>query len=377
MASPDILDFQKLLAPIEGDNPAGSDLREDSSPTSVYYQLKDARSAARAAERSSEMDEDQASIAEPWYSILELAPEVLSTQAKDLEVAAWLTEALLRTAGLAGLRDGFRLIREMTEGFWDGLYPAEDEDGVETKVAPLTGLNGEGADGTLIQPLRKIEIAQSQSSGSFAFWQFEQASELSAIADEAKRQARISAGATTMDTLERAVADTPTAYYVDLVEDAGASLEQFMAMNAAFDERCGADGPPVSNIRELLTTIQDQVRFLAKDKLAPLETVETVGDAAGDGAADGAASGAPSPGAAGEINGREDAFRILLKVADYFRRTEPHSVIPYTLQEIVRRGRLSLPDLISELIPDDQAREGFLMRAGIEPSRGQASGEAD
>ena len=69
------------------------------------------------------------------------------------------TKALLRTAGLAGLRDGFRLIREMTEGFWDGLYPVEDEDGVETKVAPLTGLNGEGADGTLIQPLRKIEIA--------------------------------------------------------------------------------------------------------------------------------------------------------------------------------------------------------------------------
>ena len=71
-----------------------------------------------------------------------------------------LTEALLRTAGLAGLRDGFRLIREMTEGFWDGLSPAEDGDGVEIKVAPLTGLNGEGgADGTLIQPLRKIEIA--------------------------------------------------------------------------------------------------------------------------------------------------------------------------------------------------------------------------
>ena len=98
MASPDILDFEKLLAPIEGENPAGSDLRVDSSPTSVYYQLKDARSAARAAERSSEMDEEQASIAEPWHTILELAPEVLSTQAKDLEVAAWLSEALLRTA---------------------------------------------------------------------------------------------------------------------------------------------------------------------------------------------------------------------------------------------------------------------------------------
>ena len=51
MASPSTLDIEQLLAPIEGDKPAGVDLREDVSPTSDYYQVKDARSAVRAAER--------------------------------------------------------------------------------------------------------------------------------------------------------------------------------------------------------------------------------------------------------------------------------------------------------------------------------------
>ena len=58
MASPSTLDIEQLLAPIEGDNPAGVDLREDVSPTSDYYQVKDARSAARAAERSLDADDE-------------------------------------------------------------------------------------------------------------------------------------------------------------------------------------------------------------------------------------------------------------------------------------------------------------------------------
>ena len=32
------------------------------------------------------------------------------------------------------------------EQFWDGIYPLPDEDGLATRVAPLTGLNGEDAD---------------------------------------------------------------------------------------------------------------------------------------------------------------------------------------------------------------------------------------
>ena len=44
------------------------------------------------------------------------------------------------------------------------------------------------------------------------------------------------------------------------------------------------------------------------------------------------------------IRTREDAFRTLLKVAEFFRKTEPHSPISYTLEELVRRGRLPLAD---------------------------------
>lgn len=366
MASQENLDFEAMLAPIEGESPAGENLRDDASPTSVYYQIKDARSAARAAERSMEMDDEASGFLDEWRSILELSPDVIASRSKDLEIASWLTEALLRAHGFSGLRDGFRLMQGLVENFWEGLYPLEDEDGVETKVAPLTGLNGDGGDGTLIQPIRKIVITQGSSDVPYAFWQYEQAGELAKVADEEKRQARIAAGALTMEQMTRAVAETPSAFYSELVADLKACIEEYSKLSALLDDKCGADAPPTSNIRNLLQAILDEVSYLAKDKLISDMPAEDDAAAADAGAGTGGAPGA-GPVVSGAIASREDAFNTMLKVAEFFRRTEPHSTLSYSLEEMVRRARMPLSDLLVELIPDDEARRGFLMRAGIAP----------
>ena len=372
MASPSTLDIEQLLAPIEGDNPAGIDLREDVSPTSDYYQVKDARSAARAAERSLEADDEPgAALPEEWRTILKTAPDLIQNKAKDLELTSWLIEALLRAHGYAGLRDGFKLATGLVENFWDGLYPLEDEDGVETKVAPLSGLNGEGADGTLIQPIRKVLITDGASFGPFAAWHYDQAMELAKITDEEKKQARIAAGIVPMDDFEKSVAETSPAFYTELISDLEEALESFDALCTLLDDKCGHDAPSASNIRNTLRTVLDTVKFVSRDLIAgdaPEEVMEGEEGAAvaGNGAGAPAAAGGGVQ-VAGQINTREDAFRQLAKVADFFRKTEPQSTISYTLDDVVRRGRLSLPELLAELIRDESTRDDFLARAGIRP----------
>ena len=59
MGSPCVLDLESLLSDIPGGNPAGVDLREDYSPKAVFRVLKDARAAARAAERNVVWEDDQ------------------------------------------------------------------------------------------------------------------------------------------------------------------------------------------------------------------------------------------------------------------------------------------------------------------------------
>ncbi|MCB9946273.1 MAG: type VI secretion system protein TssA [Rhodospirillaceae bacterium] len=372
MATPDILDFETLLAPIPGDNPAGADIREDASPASNYYKLKDARSAARAAERSVTSEEESSGLAEEWGTIIDLAPKVLREQTKDLEVAAWLTEALVRAGGFPGLRDGFKLILGLVEGFWDNLYPLEDEDGLETKVGPVSGLNGEGAEGTLIQPIRKVPLTDG-SAGSFAAWHYKIASDVAQIADDERRQKRIDAGAPTVDKILDSVRDTPTEFFVDLVDDLKEAADTFQKMNDAFYERCGDMSPPYSYIRGELETVSELVQFLGRDKLAMAapaaepEAEEAAADGAAPAAGGGAAAGTAVRGAVGDIVTRDDAFRQLLKIAEFFRKNEPHSPIAYTLEEVVRRGRLPLAELLRELVPDVDARQRFLLASGIRP----------
>ncbi|MGE0119183.1 MAG: type VI secretion system protein TssA [Dongiaceae bacterium] len=371
MALPNILEFDVLLAPIPGDNPAGADLRLDPNPASDYYKLKDARFAARAKEREVDAGAEVGNLPE-WRTILDLAPKVLAEQSKDLEVAAWLVEALLRRHNFAGLRDGFRLVRSLVETYWDGLYPLPDEDGVAAKVAPLTALNGEGGDGTLIQPIRKVWLTDGHEPGPFAAWHYEQAQKLATITDESARAWHTEAGTATNDQIEASRRATKPQFFLDLVDDLRQCQEEFSALTAAVDKAAGRDSPPTSTIRNTLESTMTIATTLGRDALAAAQTAaaaEAAGEAAGDGAAAGASG--TSPGGAGvalgSIRSREEAFKALLQVGDYFRRNEPQSLVPYVLEELVRRGRMPLPDLLSELIQDTTQLKTFYTIAGMRP----------
>ena len=94
-----------LAAPLPGDAPAGADLRQDFSPQSLYYKLRDARAEAREIERRVDNDPSaDTGVPAQWRIVRELAVKALTEKTKDLEIAAWLTEALVRLDGMPGLR---------------------------------------------------------------------------------------------------------------------------------------------------------------------------------------------------------------------------------------------------------------------------------
>jgi len=374
MSSPPVLDLDTLLAPVAEDQPTGTDIREDASPSSPYYALKDARNSARAAERRvvEAGDDEGGSLADEWRQILTLAPEVLTTRTKDLEVCAWYIEALVRAQGFAGLRDGCTLVSGLVERYWDDLFPMPDEDGLEMRLSALAGLNGEGADGTLIMPLRKVPLVIGDEV--LAHWHFEQANELAKISDPERRERRIADGAVTMDRMEAAAAATPADVLTTTLADLEEAQTAFAAMIAVLDEKAGQESPPGGTIRSTLETIKDTLTFLGRDKLGgdagTADAGETAPPEATGGAAEAGAGTVTVTRAAvqpGAIASREDAFRELLKIAKFFRESEPHSPLSYTLEELVRRGRMPLPDLLEELIKDEEARKLFYITAGLKP----------
>lgn len=360
MASPSVLDFDPLLAPISDDAPAGTDIRTDTSPGSIYYQIKDARTAARAAERQAATGDAEARA--DWKPVLKHGEIALAQKTKDLEVAAYMIEALVRVHGFAGLRDGLQLARGLVENFWDGLYPLPDEDGLETRLAPIASLSGDEAEGVLIQPIAMVPLTDGSGDGPYALFHYQQAVAIDQMTDEEARARRMEQAGVSRSKIQQAASETSTEYFVDLVDDLKKCSEEFESLCSAFAERCDGRSPPASNLRDSLNACLDAVRDIGRGKL-PLEG----GDTASPDSAPAESGGPASSGVPGTIRTRDDALQTLLRVSDYFRRSEPHNPISYALEQAVRWSRMPLPDLMMELIPDESARSALFRHIGIRP----------
>ncbi|MFW6335148.1 MAG: type VI secretion system protein TssA, partial [Desulfosalsimonas sp.] len=58
-----------------------------------------------------------------WNRVLDLSSRLLSEKSKNLLVAAYMGEALIKTRQLEGFHQGARVIRDLVENYWDEFFP--------------------------------------------------------------------------------------------------------------------------------------------------------------------------------------------------------------------------------------------------------------
>ncbi len=347
----EILNIASLLAPISKKQPTGCNIREDQPANQLYRKIKEARLSARAIERQ-QIQGVEINIKADWANVYTLAQDILQNYSKDLEVTAWLIEASLREHGFTGLYTGFSLARQLIERYWDTLYPLPDEDGIQTRVAPFAGLNGEETEGTLIAPIALVPLTEEHTVGPFALWQYHQALEIIKIPDEEKRKQRITNGAITFDIIKAAASETSPAFMQTLYLQLQTCLEEYKQLNAVLEEKCGHDAPPSSRILKQLNSCLDCLQVIGKESLQPsLELAMTEQIEPTVSKMTVSPNNTPSDG----VKTREQILQSLLEAADFFRRTEPHSPIPYVLERTVHWAKLPLPQLLKELIEDNAA----------------------
>ncbi len=363
MATP-IFSIEDIIQPILGDSETGVNPRDDISPTSTYYLLKDVRNTARAKERKALVDEDDLlAIATDWRPILEQVPNALQHHCKDLEFVAWLIEALCRLQGFKGLAQGFTLAAELIERYWDDLYPIPDPDDLSERLAPLIGLNGIESEGSLIQPIKTIVIIEGQSEGPFSTWQYEQALDVDRL-DPEKQIKKFEAGAISLEDTDIAIKETPDSFFITLNSDIDAAMSAFSRLSTVMDTAMGGEPQPTTYITKAIQACSLCVKQLAEKVLIKSE-VSDVNEEAEVGVV--SEEGRPSvvQGIAHQLNSKEQAIDSLDTIAEFFRKTEPHSPISYAIEQVIRWSDLSLPELLQELIQDGEARNGFFKLSGI------------
>ena len=365
-----VLDIEALLAPLADGEGAGEDLRPDYAPTSLYQRIRTQRNDARAGERAidgGDPEANPAAIGLAWREVKKLGIEAISGRSKDFEIASWMAEALVRVDGLPGLADAADVITGLCNQYWDHGFPALDsEDGIEDRGAPIGGLSGEGADGTLMASIRRYPLFHRADGSDGDLFTWQRAEETAAIADAERRQARIDAGVPAFDVLQ-SEARASVAMLRAAGQQAQAALTAWTAMDAAISARFGGSAPSTRRVAEALQAILELVTRIAGAPAEAAPAEEAAGDASGAGGGDApaAAGGGGGGGAPRAMRTREDAIRQLEEIANFFRKTEPHSPLAFTLDDAVRRARLPLPDLLAEVLPDASARRMLLTALGI------------
>ncbi|MGR5234589.1 type VI secretion system protein TssA [Vibrio rotiferianus] len=359
--------YESALKPIEGSSATGTDPREDVSPQSTYYRLKDQRMLARNEERNAIIEEESILLHSGlWRVFLEEVPDVLSNQAKDLEFVAWLIEALTRLHGFRGLGVGYELATELVGTYWDGIYPMPDEDGIETRISPLIGLNGIESEGTLIFPIASIPLTEMGVDQAFAYWEYQQAIDLERL-DEDKRRYKIDGGAVELGKILDTVKTTSDEFYNSLIADLEYAKTSFDKFTEVLDSAVG-DVTPSSYISQKLESILSALKHVLGGRYPTQKQAKEVVDDKPEQDCileENNSQLEPTELLATNMRSREQAITQLQSVADFFRETEPHSPVSYTIEQVIRWCGMPLPDLLAELISDGDAKNSYFRLVGI------------
>jgi type VI secretion system protein ImpA len=327
-----MLNLERLLAPVSADKPCGDDLAFSSEIDAIVR-------ARQADDPSLEQGAWVTELKEAdWKFVGRECARLIEQRSKDLQLAVWLAEASVQTAGVRALADSLLLIAMLCERYWDGLYPLPDEDGVERRIGNLAWLAARIAPWLRAVPLTMplTDGADRQSLSDF---------------DVARMQ-----GADALAKLEGARQRTSQAFYTNLMRDCEHCADAIDRLEKSVDAAVGTDGPSFGAARSGLESLVLFIKPALKEAApAPGATDDVVMGAA------------RAPAADGPLQTRVQALAQLRAVADYFRRTEPHSPVAYLADKAAQWGEQPLHVWLRSVVKDDAAFAHIEEMLGVGP----------
>jgi len=255
------IDADTLLAPLPGDNPAGEDQRYDQA----YDVIKEARKEVITYDPEGKPNVEKKA---DWNKVVALSIDALTQKTKDLQIAAWLTEALLITENFEGFNVGLKIINGLFEKYWENLYPPIEEDDLEFRAAPLEFMNEK------ISPIIKsIPVTDPKATDRISYQQWQESRTVGyekdilnkyGDVDENKKKIRdemIEEGKMPAEQVDGVLSKCPVSFYELIAKHLMTTKVELKRLNHLVDEKFGSHAPRLS---DLLNVIEDFERVILK-----------------------------------------------------------------------------------------------------------------
>ncbi|PXW97489.1 type VI secretion system protein ImpA [Sphaerotilus hippei] len=355
---PLLFDLDELLAPIPGADPAGPSMRYDRT-------MAEMRRAREADDPSLPMGEWERPLKKAdWPAVVLLGTRLLAERSKDLQVAAWVTEAWIHLHDLDGLQAGIALLIGLIERHWDGMHPRIEAGDTDARVAPLVWLN----ESLPLTVYLQVGVTQWPDRRppriSLEDW------DRSLRRDDdppASPPGSDASSLPTRDELLHGGRGPSTAQLKARRQQVLMLAGEWARLDSMVNQHLGADAPSLGKMAETLAQIERVLNQLIAARPAPPEPAAA---APAEGGPTDPSAGSPDMSetaadpvtlhadpvalaSGGSIRSRDEAYRLLTMVADYLQRTEPHSPTPYLIRRAIGWGELPLPQLMQLLLREE------------------------
>ncbi|MFO1339940.1 MAG: type VI secretion system protein TssA [Burkholderiaceae bacterium] len=329
-----------LLAPIPGSSPCGEDL----SFSAEFDAIQEMR---RADDPSLDQGEwvTELKVAD-WPGVAKACEDLLRSRTKDLRVAGWLVDAWSRLRGFEGLQDGLALTSTLVERHWASIHPLPDDGDQEQRIGNLSWLLHR-----VEELARQIALATPTAAG-FSLVDLEAARAAGPANGKGEH-----AGPKSLADIQRAVSSAGLAAFERQKALMAGCTRELARLQALIDAELGLSGPAFGPARRALEAARDAWVRLARDSGVAMQHDGSAGSLieAVAGTAHGEGEGGPGTSAtvAGALTSRAQALQQLRLVADYFRRTEPHSPVAYLADKAARWGDMPLHAWLRAVVKDN------------------------
>lgn len=323
-----------LLEPIANDHPCGQSLRY----SEIYDQIREAR-----REEDDNLPQGVWKIETKkadWGQVVFLCQEALLHRTKDLQIAAWLTEAWLHLDGIGGLAQGLELIVELTKNFWQDIHPQISKAGYELRLVPYEWINTR-----ISEECQYVHISVPSAKSTFPhrLLDFNEAQRLELIAQKNPSQEFGQPPELSRHKVSLGIEQTPTAFYQHMDECCLMCLKLIEILEEELRFHLEGEAPTFYRLREKVEAVQRFANHILNGRGEKKEKKKS-------GIMDVFFSRPSKKPLSNPIESREQAYGILGEVATYLERIEPHSPTPYLIRRAIVWGGMNLPQVFADTL---------------------------